>query len=141
MTLPCFANAGGVCYPEIVKRFLTIGDLLTVLAVLGLLLSPLARPTLAMASSMDVGAMAQGDTAAHAAMDMADMPCCPDSAPKSDCAKDCPLMALCGANTFQSAPHATGPVVSLARARTVVPGNDASLDGFAQAPLPRPPDV
>ena len=107
------------------------------LALRGLLLSPPARP----AKAVESGAMAQGDMAAHAAMDVAGMPCCPDDTAKPDCAKDCPLMALCMAKMFQNAPQATCPVISTARARIGVLANDASLNGFAPPPLPRPPDA
>lgn len=110
---------------------------LTGLALLGLILSPVARPAMAMAPDP----VEQTDIAAAAAMDMADMPCCPDKAPKPDCAKDCPLMGMCMGKTLQSAPHAATPFVSYARARVVIPRNDAKLDGLAQAPPPRPPDV
>jgi hypothetical protein len=116
------------------KRLLT--RVLTGLALLGLVLSPVARPAMAMAT----GAVAQADIAAPA-MDMADMPCCPDSAPKPDCAKDCPLMATCMGKTLQSAPHTSAPLVTYARASIVIPRNDARPDGFAQPPPPRPPDV
>ena len=113
------------------KRLLTIRGLLASLALLGLMLAPLARPVMA----------THADMAAHAAMDMGDMPCCPDGAAKQDCAKDCPLMALCMVKVFQSAPHATAPVILTVSARIGLLANDANLHGFAQAPLPRPPDA
>jgi hypothetical protein len=113
------------------KRLLTIRGVLAGLALLGLLLSPLARPVMA----------SQGDLVAHAEIDMADMPCCPDGAAKPDCAKDCPLMALCMAKAFESAPHPTAPVISTLSGHIGLLANDANLHGFAQAPLPRPPDA
>ncbi|WP_133254841.1 hypothetical protein [Mesorhizobium delmotii] len=62
----------------------SIGRLLAFLAVLGLLLGPLA-------SSVTVPAMA-----APAPMEMADGMPCPDNPPAlPDCGKGCPLVALC----------------------------------------------
>lgn len=68
----------------------------------------------------------------------ADMPCCPDKAPASDCGKDCPLMALCMASATLTT--RVGVPVFVARLAGVVrPGDDADLGGLAQAPPPRPP--
>ena len=52
---------------------------------------------------------------AAATMAMAeDMPCCPDEKPAMpDCAKACPLMALCLAKCFQNLPIATALTVPL----------------------------
>ena len=121
------------------KRFITIRSVLAILALLGLVLSPVARPAMAAASIVDLGAAVQGGMTPDAAIDMAEMPCCPDGAPKPDCAKDCPLLSLCMGKTFQSEVQGTGAPVSLVRARAVP--NDAKLRGFAQAPPPRPPDA
>ena len=133
-----FRKSDRVCYSETMKLLLTIRHVLATLALLGLVLSPLAWPVMA----MDSGGMAQGvDMAGNAATDMTDMPCCPDGAPKPDCAKVCPLLAMCMAKTFQSTPYASGPVRALTIAHTVLPRDDAKLHGIAQAPPPRPPDA
>ena len=114
------------------RRLLTRA--LTGLALLGLLLSPVARPAMA------TGPVQQVDVGAAVAMDMADMPCCPDNTAKPDCAKDCLLMATCLGKTFQGA-HASAPPPPCAGASGVLARNDARPDGLAQAPPPRPPDV
>jgi hypothetical protein len=119
------------------KWLLTIRHVLAGLALLGLVLSPLASPL----TTMDSGGMAQGSDVAGNTTDMTDMPCCPDGTPKPTCAKVCPLMAMCMAKTFQSASYASGPVVVLTLAHTVIPRDDARLHGLAQAPPPRPPDA
>ena len=116
------------------KRLLTRA--LTGLALLGLILSPVARPAMA----TDAPTPIQADSAAPAAMDMADMPCCPDKASKPDCAKDCPLMALCMGKTLGTAQISVA-VMRYARARIMIPPHDPRPDGLAQAPPPRPPDV
>jgi hypothetical protein len=129
-----------VCYPEMMRRLLTIRSVLTGLALLGLVLSPLARPAAAMVSGTDSSTVAQGDMAAHAAMDMADMPCCPDQAPMPGCGKDCPFMAACTAQ-FLYMPHGAVLALPLALASIVVPGNDAGLTSLTQRPPPRPPKI
>ena len=116
-------------------RLLTIRGVLTGLALLGLVLSPLVRPV----TAMDSGAVTQGDTVG-AAMDMGDMPCCPKSAPQPDCAKDCLLMAMCTATAIPNSIHAT-PLLLPARVGILIPRSDAKPDGFARPPPPRPPDV
>jgi hypothetical protein len=114
------------------RRLLTIRSVLTGLALLGLMLSPLARPAAAMVSGTDSSTVAQGD--------MADMPCCPDQAPMPGCGKDCPFMAVC---TAQFLYMSQGAVLALplALASIVVPGNDAGLSGLTQRPPPRPPKI
>jgi len=120
----------------------TISRVFVVLAIAGLVLAPLARPAMAMPSQM------QGTMSEHSAIDTqmgmampADMPCCSDEAPASDCAKDCPLMALCMVGVMQSGPLAAALFISLGLAGVVIPVNDADLSGLAQAPPPRPPKV
>jgi len=116
-----------------VKVRFVISTLLAALAMLGLVLAPLARPAMA----MPAGLMAMaGD---HTAMDMsADMPCCPDNAPVPDCAKDCPLMALCMAGTVLNLPASVG-LLPPKLANVVLPTNETGLPGLNHGPPPRPP--
>ena len=108
----------------------TISKLLAGLAVLGLLLAPLARP--AMAATM----LSAAD---HAAMEMpADMPCCPEQGPAKDCAKDCPLMATCMAS-LQALPPIARLFVPLKAAGRLLSGNDADPAGLSNGPPQRPP--
>ncbi|MET0366888.1 MAG: hypothetical protein ABW058_01880 [Methylobacterium sp.] len=130
---------------------LALRRLLPLLAVLSLALTPVAAPAATagmhapMASSHD-GAMASdmsdmdmGDMDL-AGMDMGDMPCCPKAeAPKPDCAKGCPLMALCLASMASLLPAALRvPVPAATRTSVLWPEPDSfvSLHG---PPLPEPP--
>jgi hypothetical protein len=93
------------CYSKGMKLLTCIRYLLSGLALLGLVGAPLARPAMAMNMPAAMHAAMSDDAAmpADAAMAMpADMPCCPDKAPVPDCAKDCPLMALCLRNCSES---------------------------------------
>lgn len=128
----------GPCYNDGVKSLLTICRLLSVLAVLGLIVSPLARPAVAM--SMPSAAMT--DDHAGMVMDqaaMGEMPCCPEEAPKSDCAKDCPLMALCAVTGVQFLTAAPALNIPLTQSATLMPDRAAALHSLAQRPPPRPP--
>jgi hypothetical protein len=68
-----------------------------------------------------------------------EMPCCPDEAPRSDCAKGCPLMALCAATGILFFAPMPGLNVTMTPARAFIPGSVAELRGLAQRPPPRPP--
>jgi hypothetical protein len=118
-------------------RFLgIIRAVFALLAVVGLILAPLAKPAMAMASEMHSAADRQG------AMTMpADMPCCPEQAPAQDCAKDCPFMAMCAAQAFSNPQQDEGPVMALVLATVILPSNDADLISLAQGPPPRPPKI
>ena len=105
--------------------------LLTAVALLGMLLAPLAPGAMAMSS------------AAHATADMSmmtggSMPCCPDEAPAESCAKSCPLMAMC---VNQALPAQPGFILQTFEMQPIklVAANDAPLDGRAEHPLPKPP--
>jgi hypothetical protein len=103
------------------------------LAVLGLLLGPLARP----ATAAPIGGSA-ADAVHHATMDMpSGMDCCPDQAPARDCGKDCPLMAICTAQAV--APAAVGLNVPMTLSTVIHPGSHARVDSVRPSPPPRPP--
>jgi hypothetical protein len=70
-----------------------------------------------------------------------DMPCCPHEKPAMpDCAKACPLMAICLAKCFQNIPVASASISGpLIVAERIAPANEAQGDSLSQAPLPRPP--
>ena len=109
----------------------TVFRLLTAAALLGMLLAPFAP-----------GAMALSMTA-HATADMSmmkggSMPCCPDEAPAKNCAKSCPLLAMC---VNQALPAQPGfiPRTFETQPTRLVAANDAPLDGRAENPLPKPP--
>ena len=118
-------------YPVQVKLRLTIFKSLAALAVLGLLLAPVARP--AMAATMQAAAD-------HSAMEMAaDMPCCPEQGPAKDCAKDCPLMATCMAGGLQALPPVARLFIAPKAAGVLLAGNDADPAGLGTGPPQRPP--
>jgi hypothetical protein len=115
---------------------LPIRHLLAVLAIVGLILTPIARPMMAIAAEMPA-AMDE-----HAAMEMpGDMPCCPKQAPMPDCAKDCLFMAMCAAQFACNPMQGAGLVMPLGLAGIFVPVNDATVAGVSHGPPPRPPKI
>lgn len=122
-----------MCYADSVTLRFAISRTLAALALLGLLLAPLARADMAMPGH---GSLA--DTGHHAAMDMpSGMDCCPDKAPARNCGRDCPLMAIC---TAQAVPPGTlSLILPLTLASLIVPGSQASIDSVGPSPPPRPP--
>ncbi len=108
----------------------TFSKLLAAIALLGMLLSPFAPGALAMsmpASDREASTMTGGA-----------MPCCPDEAPAKNCAKTCPLMAMC---VNQALPAELGFIVQMLRtqATKLVALDDAKLNSRADDPPPRPP--
>jgi hypothetical protein len=136
----CLSSNRASCYSKGMKLLTCIRYLLPGLALLGLIGAPLVRPAMAMTMPAAMHAAMSDDAAmpADAAMAMpADMPCCPDKVP--DCAKDCPLMALCLAGTVLSLPSGAGLLVLVRLSSLVLPGNDADLASQGYGPPPRPP--
>jgi uncharacterized protein involved in copper resistance len=141
--------------------WLALRRLLPLLAVLSLALTPVTAPaaTVGLHAAMmaaphdhrghampgmatddqavDVGAV---DVGAMDVASMDDMPCCPhEKAAKPDCAKGCPLMALCLATVASLLPAAVAlpvPVATRASVAWPAPASFASLHG---PPLPEPP--
>jgi hypothetical protein len=144
-----------------VNLWLALRRLLPLLAVLSLALTPAAAPaaTTGMHASMAHGhhAAALGDhrspgmdhahvghhdaaAADVAGMDMDDMPCCPKAkTAKPDCAKGCPLMALCLASVASLLPAAIPVPVPAARRVSVAWPDPATFASVHGAPLPEPP--
>jgi hypothetical protein len=116
-----------------------VAALLQALAVAGLLIAPLARPVMAMPASMPAAMAADHHAGASAAAMPDDMPCCPDETPTSDCAKVCPLTALCSVTISQNVPAAIVLAAIFGPARTIIPGDDAALDSIARGPPRKPP--
>jgi hypothetical protein len=120
----------------------TIRRFLMTLAVLGLVLAPLAQPAMAMSADQSAGmdhhAMMAG-MADHAEMAMLEsMPCCPDEAPMPDCGKHC-LMLMCAASLSPILPSAAWLAMPLAAATELIAGGDSTLSGRSPTPPPRPP--
>ena len=113
-----------------VKLWSVFRCLLPALAVVGILIAPLAVP--ATAAPVDRAAMT----------DMADdMPCCPDEGPAiPDCGKSCPLMMICLAKCLQNIPTAASTLaVPVIMAGVLLPSNDALGAGLLYPPPARPP--
>lgn len=120
--------------------------LLPLLAVISLALTPMAAP----AAMADMHASMEAPAGSHhvfahsamGSMDMAgmamdEMPCCPQDAP--DCAKGCPLMALCVAGLASLLPTTIAvPTPVTIRNGLIRPG-DAAFASVHGAPLPEPP--
>lgn len=104
--------------------------LLVVLALFGLVVTPLAAA--AAVPAMNMPAMAS----------MSDgMPCCPDDKPAvPDCAKNCPLAVLC-VTSLVSTPAVAAPALLLRAplGDKFLNGRDVALASLVGKPPPRPP--
>ncbi|WP_375453669.1 hypothetical protein [uncultured Methylobacterium sp.] len=137
--------------------WLALRRLLPLLAVLSLALAPVAAsaaaadmraPTAMQGSAQAVQghaqaiqghaqAMQDGDMAGMA---MDAMPCCPHETPAMpDCAKGCPLMALCLAKVAARLPGAVGLPTRAAVVQGTRWDGAASFRSLAQAPPSEPP--
>lgn len=145
-----------------VTLWLALRRLLPLLAVLSLALAPVAAsaaaadmraptamqgPAQAMqghahamqahAHAMQAHAMQDGDMAGMA---VDAMPCCPHETPAMpDCAKGCPLMALCLAKVAARLPGAVGLPTRAAVVQGTRWDGAASFRSLAQAPPSEPP--
>ncbi|MEE7450766.1 hypothetical protein MRF4_24825 [Methylobacterium radiotolerans] len=88
------------------------------------------------AATSEPAAVEPADTGTMADMD--DMPCCPKTA-KPDCAKGCPLMALCLAGLASLLPVAIALPVPTAIGLSTRWPEAAALASRPGAPLPEPP--
>jgi hypothetical protein len=123
-----------------------IRKLLSLLAVLALILVPLGRPV--MGASADISTADIHTADMHAVMSdataapmAADMPCCADKAPASDCAKDCPSMALCMVGSILDFPASITLHIPHKFTTLALAGNDAAVAGLTHGPPPRPPKI
>jgi hypothetical protein len=111
------------------------------LAIIGLMLSPVMRPAMAMPMAIPPAVSGVAEMLDTQAPGMAgDMPCCPGKPSVPDCNKDCPFMALCAGAVLLSEPLADA-FIPLAVMGVVVPGDQSDLSGIAQAPPKRPPKI
>jgi hypothetical protein len=130
---PSFPNAAECEIHSAVKLWPALRNLFPVLAILGLVLGPLA------VSSPRMTAAASAEMAAMEPMDMGeDMPCCPTKqAPPCD--RGCPDMALCFAKCSPAIPTVSAALALPLLAGLVLPGDEARWDTRAERPPPRPP--
>jgi hypothetical protein len=127
-------------YNRVVTLRSAIARCFALLAIIGLVLSPMMRPAMAVAVAMPASDGVMAGMAEMEATGMpADMPCCPGKPTLPDCGKDCPFMALCAGMALG------GPVfglfVPLGLVSIVVPGNQSQLVGIWHAPPRRPPKI
>jgi hypothetical protein len=135
-----FAKSLVVLYSTRVKTLSTIRGLLAILAIVGLVLGPIARP--AMAVPMHTAVASDQAMVDEAAMAMPEgMPCCPKKSPIPDCDRDCLLMAMCAMQFLCNAVQTAGLVIPLGMTSVVSPGNDTDVAGLSQGPPPRPPKI
>lgn len=126
-----------------VTLWLALRRLLPLLAVLSLALAPVAAS--AAAADMRAPTAMQGHAHAMQDGDMAGMavdamPCCPHETPAMpDCAKGCPLMALCLAKVAARLPGAVGLPTRAAVVQGTRWDGAASFRSLAQAPPSEPP--
>ena len=109
----------------------TLAKLLVAIAVVGILVAPFGRQAAA-GQALAQATMAGGATMAG------DMPCCPEQAPVQDCAKHCPLMALCATQLMHTS---LGVAINLSMTLLArpAPTSDALLAGLGDHPPPKPP--
>lgn len=135
--------------------WLALRRLLPLLAVISLALAPVTAPaaTAGMHASRVQGHSVMGDHGTHATMDeheaasdgmagmaMDDMPCCPKAeAAKPDCAKGCPLMALCLASIVSLPPVAVVMPVPAATRTSLSWPEPGAFPSWSGPPLPEPP--
>lgn len=108
------------------------------LAILGLVFGPLARPANAMLGPEMASATSAATTDATGAM--GGMPCCPDEGPvKFDCQKDCPLMALCMTTTMQNISASYACLIQFNASSVIFPADERNLESLFQSPPAKPP--
>lgn len=118
-----------------------VSHFLASIAIMGLLLAPIARPAIAMAAADMMG------MSAMAGMDMPmpdDMPCCQDDvplAPLKDCKMDCPFIALCMTATTLSLPAGPGLALPIELRNSLIPKYHLHFASLAHSPPLRPPTV
>jgi hypothetical protein len=137
-----FAKSLVVLYSTRVKTLSTIRGLLAILAIVGLVLGPIARPAMAMAVPMHTAVASDQAVVDEAAMAMPEgMPCCPKKSPIPDCDRDCLLMAMCAMQFLCNAVQTAGLVIPLGMTSVFSPGNDTDVAGLSQGPPPKPPKI
>jgi hypothetical protein len=126
-----------------VRRF--IGRLLAVFVIVGLVAAPLVTPAaakrLAVASAMDMAAMA-GDMPCCQAVMKDGMNCCSEQQKGNDC-QDCPVMAICTLTLAQAEPPLANSIPApLLSTRTLfVALDDLVADSLIGSPPDHPPRI
>ena len=104
------------------KALSAIRSLLAIAAIGGLVLAPIAMPSMAMPAPMHTGVAADQEMFDEAAMAMPeDMPCCPKKSPIPDCGRDCPFMAMCAMQFLCNAVQAAGLAIPLGLTSVFLP--------------------
>jgi hypothetical protein len=108
----------------------TIGRLLAVFVIAGLVTAPLASPVAAMGSAN----VAMSDMASMSG----DMPCCPGTQKSNNC-KDCPLLAACMMKNLVAHPAVEAVVLRPASYHRIAVLDDVMNDGLNRPPPDHPP--
>ena len=117
-----------VCDYLSMRLWAALRRLLPFLAVVGLLFAPLAAPKAATQTGLASSAVAD------------DMPCCPPQKTSvPDCAKTCPLMAICLTKCVRGSPVPAVLTVLGAPAKRIAPAAETRRNGLSHDPLSRPP--
>ncbi len=118
------------CYRLTVKSVSKFRWFLLILAVVGVILAPIAIPSSGNAMAASVfGAMPD------------DMPCCSQEQPaKPDCQQDCPMMTICMAKCFAGPLFFSAATISFDMLGMVVKTRrDFFVSSLGEEPLARPP--
>lgn len=105
----------------------TVPGLLSILALLGLLLTPLARLAIAMPTDMSDMPM--------------DMPCCQSDSLSPDCTEDCPFIALCMTGSVLNLPAIAGLLMPFELANLIPPNFNTNFSSRNHDPPLRPPQA
>lgn len=122
----------GKCYSIMVSIQIVVARLLSVLAMIGFLIAPIASPPVWAANAFLMAEMA----------DMAGpMECCPQhKAAVPDCQKHCPSAAFCVGKCFSDAVPVAGHSMTFSWVMaTLVPGDIRHPDRLSEPPPSRPP--
>jgi hypothetical protein len=122
--------------------------LLPILAILGMVLAPIAAPSGAGAMAAETVTMVSyasiSDPSRSAITISADMPCCPHEKPMMpNCGKaTCPLMTLCSAKDFPNGCAAASVLpLPVMASRPIGLRAEAQLASLAPSPPTRPPRI
>lgn len=124
-----------------VKLCTVVSRLLSILAVVSLLIVPMAAPSVAAAAPSVAMAAAPAGAMEDMACTSDGMPCCPHEKPAvPDCPKSCPLAALCVTGCLPDAPVSGASIPArFAVADVKSPGDDVDPERLTEPPPPRPP--
>jgi hypothetical protein len=138
LCLRLYRKSHGLWYVSFMGIRSAFGRICAFVAVLGLLLTPVARPAMALATDVDAFPDVRAESGLGASMTTDEMPCCPAKPALPDCGKDCPFIGLCVGAALLGTPHVAS-IVPITPATIILPGGQIGLASIARAPPQRPP--